>query len=135
MAIRGSRQWFPSAHTSAGKGATKDEFVAPAKMITNEGLTQENGNHSRPLWVAMTGPVDGAPASIALIPHPGNLRHPQHARLHPKMPYFCLLPSVKEPFTIKPGQPLVSRFRIVVEDSEPTPVKLDAIQQAFARSK
>ena len=132
MAIRGSRQWFPSAHTSAGTGARNGEFAAPVRMLTNEGLTQENGNHSRPLWVAMTGLIDGAPASITLIPHPGNARHPQHARLHPKMPYFCLLPSVEKPFTIAPDKPLVSRFRMVVQDGEPDSAILNTLQQSYA---
>lgn len=134
MAIRGSRQWFPDAHTSVKKwGATKDEFIAPCTLLTSEGLTQEDGNHSRPNWVCMTGPVDAVPVSITLIPHPTNFRHPQHVRLHPKMPYFCFIPTVDEPFEIAPGDaPWVSRFRIIAEDGEPDAKKLDAAQQAFA---
>ncbi|MFK7849831.1 MAG: PmoA family protein [Akkermansiaceae bacterium] len=135
MAIRGSRQWFPSAHTSAEKGASKDEFVTPCRMFTNEGLNEKTGNHSRPLWVCMTGPVDGADVSITLIPHPSNVRHPQHTRIHPKMPYFCILPSVKEPYTIEPNQPLLSRFRMIAQDGKPDPIQLNAAQQSFAGSR
>lgn len=133
MAIRGSRQWFSDAHRSAGKGALKDEFVEPCKMITNEGLTQADGNHSRPNWVSMTGKIDDEPVSITFIPHPTNFRHPQHVRLHPKMPYFCFIPTVEKPFSIEPGKTWVSRYRIVAEDGEPDAKKLNAIQQAFAQ--
>ncbi len=132
MAIRGSRQWFEDAHTTAGKGATKDEFIEACKMLTNEGLTQANGNHSRPTWVSMAGRIDSAPVSITLIPHPTNFRYPQHVRLHPKMPYFCFIPTVEKSFQIKPGQTWTSRYRIIVKDEEPKPEILNAIQSAFA---
>ena len=120
------------AHTAAGKGATKDEFVEACRMITSEGLSQADGNHSRPLWVCMMGPVDGASVAITLIPHPANVRHPQHVRLHPKMPYFCFIPTVEKPFDIEPGKPWASRYRIVTEDGEPDTKKLDSVQRAFA---
>lgn len=135
LAIRGSRQWFRDAHTSAGKGAVRDEFVEPCAMLTSEGLTQVDGNHSRPKWVCMSGRVDAAPVSITLIPHPGNFRYPQHVRLHPDMPYFCFMPAVEQSFRIEPGSPLVSRYRIVVADGEPHKASLDAVQAAFAREK
>ena len=124
MAFRGSRQWFPDAHTSAGKGATKDDFVAPCKMITSDRLTQADGNHSRPTWVCMTGQIDKDPVSITFIPHPTNFRYPQHVRLHPKMPYFCFIPTVEEPFEIKAGKPWISRYRILPQDGKPDPKKL-----------
>jgi hypothetical protein len=132
MAIRGSRQWFKDAHTAAGKGAVKDEFVESCQMLTNEGLTQKDGNHSRPRWVSMSGPIDGRPVAMTFVPHPTNFRHPQHVRLHPNMPYFCFIPTVEEGFQIEPGKPLVSRFRIVVADGEPDTEKLNEIQAAFA---
>ena len=48
MAIRGNDQWME-----------KDKNGKPVgKMITSEGKNRENGNHSRPRWVAMYGPVD-----------------------------------------------------------------------------
>jgi hypothetical protein len=134
LAIRGSRQWFKDANTSEAKDALKDEFVEACKMITNEGLTQKNGNHSRPNWVCMTGKIDKTPVSITLIPHPSNFRHPQQVRLHPDMPYFCFAPMVKQSFKIEPHSPLVSHFRIIAEDGEPDPAKLNVIQQEFAQT-
>lgn len=126
MAIRGSRQWFKDA---------RGEFVKECTMLTNEGLSQAKGNHSRPKWVCMTGPVDNAPVSITFIPHPTNFRFPQHVRLHPNMPYFCFIPTVEKPFVLNPGTPWISRYRIVAEDGKPDTAKLDSVQQAFAKAK
>lgn len=135
MAIRGSCQWFKSAHTPATKGSLKNKFVESCKMITSEGLTQSNGNHSRPSWVCMTGAINGATVSITVVPHPTNFRHPQYVRLHPQMPYFCFTPAVEKPFKIEPGKPLISRYRIVAEDGEPDPAKFNIVQKAFAKEK
>lgn len=135
MAIRGARQWFKDAHTSAGKDAVTDEYVAPCKMLTDEGLTQADGNHSRPGWVCMSGMIDAGPVFVALIPHPTNFRHPQHVRLHPDMPYFCFTPNVEAPFQIEPGKPYVSRFRIIADDGEPNVETFNAIQHAFTLEK
>ena len=132
MAIRGSRQWFQDAHTSAGKGALKDEFVEPCTISTNEGLTQKDGNHSRPQWVCISGAIDGAPVALTFVPHPTNFRYPQHVRLHPSMPYFCFIPTVEEPFQIVPGEAWVSRYRIIAQDGQPDSAKLNEIQKAFA---
>lgn len=125
MAIRGSRQWFPGA-----KG-----FVENCKMLTSEGKTQANGNHTRPKWVSIGGLVDKAPVAITFIPRPSNFRYPQHVRLHPKMPYFCFIPTVEEPFEIKPGTAWISQYRIVVQDGEPDADKLNALQKEYAGEK
>ena len=135
VALRGSRQWFADAHTSAGKGAVKNEFVEPCRMLTNEELSQKDGNHSRPNWVSMTGVLDGDSVAITMIPHPSNFRHPQHVRLHPSMPYFCFIPTVEAGFQMTPGKPYTSRFRIIAQDGDPDIGKLNKIQASFALEK
>lgn len=135
MAVRGSRQWFKDAHTESGKGATKDEFVEASTLLTDQGFTQANGNHSRPKWVCMSGPVNGAAVFLTMIPHPSNFRYPQHVRLHPEMPYFCFIPTVEQPFRLQPDELWVSRYRIVVGDGEPEMAALNAIQRDFAEVK
>mgnify|MGYP002879245777 FL=1 len=51
--------------------------------------------------------------------HPDNFRYPQWVRLHPSMPYFVYAPMVKEPFSIEPGKPYVSKFRYLTFDGKP----------------
>jgi len=109
MAIRGNDQWME-----------KDQKGKPVgKMITSEDKNRENGNHSRPRWVAMYGPVDGHDCGVVVMNHPDNFRYPQWVRLHPAMPYFVYAPMVQEPFAIEPSKPFVSKFRYLTYDGTP----------------
>lgn len=109
MAIRGNPHWMDKDDDGNPKG----------RMLTSEGKTRKNGNHSRPRWVAMYGPVDGQECGVVVMNHPDNFRYPQWVRLHPSMPYFVYAPMVKEPFSIEPGKPYVSKFRYLTFDGKP----------------
>ena len=109
MAIRGNSQWMEKDDDGNPKGT----------MLTSEGKTRKNGNHSRPRWVAMHGPVNGQECGVVVMNHPDNFRYPQWVRLHPSMPYFVYAPMVKEPFSIEPGKPYVSKFRHLTFDGKP----------------
>ena len=109
MAIRGNSQWMKKDDDGNPKGS----------MITSEGKTRKKGNHTRPRWVAMHGPVDGEVCGVVVMNHPDNFRYPQWVRLHPSMPYFVYAPMVKEPFAIEPGKPYVSKFRYLTFDGQP----------------
>ena len=80
-----------------------------------------SGNHTRPNWVLMTGPVEGAFASCLAMGHPSNFRHPQPVRLHPKMPYFCFAPMVLGDFAITPESSLKGQIRLVLSDGKMQP--------------
>ncbi len=101
-------------------------------MLTSEGKSQADGNHSRPNWVAMFGEDDGEPCGIAAMSHPDNFRAPQPVRLHAQMPYFCFAPMVLGEFQLEPDKTYVSRFRFVAFDGKPDPNQLNALWQAFA---
>ena len=109
MAIRGNDQWMEK--NKNGKSI--------AKMITSEEKNRENGNHSRPRWVTMYGPVDGEICGIVVMNHPDNFRYPQWVRLHPAMPYFVYAPMVQEAFAIEPDKPYISKFRYLIYDGTP----------------
>lgn len=122
MAIRGSSQWIPTT-----KGAQP-----VGKIITSEGKGRKEGNHSRPRWVAMYGPVDGEVCGLVVMSHPDNFRFPQWVRLHPSMPYFVYSPMVEEPFQIAPEKPYVSKFRYITFDGEPDLALLETIWEDFS---
>ncbi len=109
MAIRGNDQWMRKSEDGNPLG----------KMITSEEKNRENGNHSRPRWVAMYGPIDGEICGVVVMNHPDNFRFPQWVRLHPTMPYFVYAPMVEEPFTIESGKPYISKFRCMTYDGTP----------------
>lgn len=106
--LRGSGQW-------RNPGKTDFEFT------TASGKHRSDGNQSREQWVAMHGKIDGSYCGIAVISHPKNFRHPEPARLHPKMPYFSFAPMSLGSFEIKPGETYHSKFRIVTFDDELNP--------------
>ena len=117
MAIRGHRAWLQ---------LDKSDF------LTSQGNTRKNGNHTRPRWCDIHGPVEERTTGVAVMAHPGNFRFPQVVRLHPKHPYFCFAPMVLGPFTIEPGKPYVSRYRYYVHDGKLDPNVADRLWQDFA---
>ncbi len=122
MAFRGTPDWF-----DPDKNAEP-----PASFLTATGLGRIEGNHSRENWVALSGPLDGARAGVAIFSHPDNFRSPQWVRLHPTKPYFVFTPQVEEGFAIEPGQPFVGRYRYVVFDGEPDLDLLESVWNDFA---
>ncbi len=126
MAIRGSSDWLSQDEA----GQEKPE----GRMLTSRGKTRLDGNHSRPDWVAMYGPVDGHTCGVVVMSHPSNFRSPQWVRLHPSKPYFVFAPMVEAPFTIEPDQPYVSRFRYLTFDGEPDIESIKSLWNDFAKS-
>ena len=144
MAIRGNDQWFSASARdayAAWQKARKADATTPLPAIevmrhgflTSEGEGQYEGNHSRPRWVDMFGPLDGQTCGIAVLCHPQNFRAPQPVRLHPHKPYFCFAPMVLGDFQIEPGQSYVSRYRYVVHSGEPDAAAIDAEWKRFAK--
>ena len=117
-AIRGRRNWVK---TTAGAG-----------FLTSEGKKRDAGNHTQRNWVDIHGPVsNGKHAGITVLNHPDNYRFPQPVRLHPSMPYFCWAPMVLGNYKIKPGEPLVSKYRMVVHQGEVNAAKMTELYNDF----
>ncbi|MEM7571295.1 MAG: PmoA family protein [Bacteroidota bacterium] len=107
--LRGSKHWNQddSLH-----------FQAEAHFITSAGLSRDSANHSRPLWTAIYGPLEGDTAGMLIIDDPDNFRHPQPVRVHPEMPYLSMAPSVAGDFHIAPGETYRTKYRVMVFDGE-----------------
>jgi hypothetical protein len=116
MAFRGARSW------SFGKAA----------FLTSDGKDRESGNHTRPLWTAITGDVDDKSYTVAGMESAKNFRFPQPVRLHPDMPYFCWSPSVLGEFEIAPGKPFTSGYRFYVFNGGADKGRLDDLQREMA---
>jgi len=118
MAIRGNTKWLNE--TDAG-------------FRTNEGKSREEGNHSRPLWCDIYGPLNGEEAGLTMISSEQNFRSPQPVRLHPKKPYFCWAPLVQGPFKIEPEQTYESQFRFWIHDGKVTSEFADQLYRNYNR--
>lgn len=116
MALRGASGW----------GGDKATF------LTSDGLGREPGNHSRPRWCDLAGPMNGQRAGLTLATHPTNFRFPEPLRIHPSMPYMVYAPSHLGDWAIKPGEPVVSRYRFAAHDGDADRAKLDALWLDFA---
>jgi len=117
-AIRGRRNWVKA---TAGAG-----------FLTSEGKKRDAGNHTRPKWVNIHGPVsNGKQAGITVLNHPDNYRFPQPVRLHPSMPYFCWAPMVLGDYKIEPGKPLVTKYRMVVHQGKVNAAKMTELYNDF----
>jgi len=120
LGVRGSAQWDP---------------VEAVTMLTSEGKARKEGDASKAKWVYLGGEVDGQPAGIAVLMHPSNFRFPQPLRLNPKNPQICVAPSQDGDWSIEPGKPYVSRYRIVAFDGEPDAAWFEKLWQDYANAK
>ena len=128
--VRGNRQWFDPA--AQGNDAPEPSRSGRSDFLTSEGKHRNDGNHTRPRWVDLSGEVDGRFGGVTVLDHPGNFRFPQPVRLHPNKPYFCFAPMVLGEFEITPGRPYVSRYRLIVHDGPPDPKVIDRLWDDYA---
>lgn len=127
--LRGNRAWFdPSANDNDPPSLVRN---GQSDFLTSDGKRRQDGNHTRPRWVDLSGLVDGKQAGITVLNLPTNFRSPQPVRLHPNKPYFSISPVVVGKFAIEPGQPYVTRYRLVIHDGAPDPSELDRLRRDF----
>lgn len=101
--------------------------------LDSNGVTNRvDGNFSHARWYYMGGLVDGHLAGVAVLGHPANFRAPQPLRVHPTEPYACWAPSQQGDWSIKPGEPYRSRYRILALDGPPDPALLNQLWDDFA---
>ena len=101
--------------------------------LTSEGESirvKAHGTKAR--WCRVTGYVSGIMAGVALLDHPANMHAPQPLRVNPTEPFLCLAPPQESPFSIEPGKPYISKYRIVVFDGELPAASLDQLWEGFA---
>jgi hypothetical protein len=106
-----------------------------SSILTSEGETDaargdRNQVHAR--WVHLGGMVDGKPAGIAALAHPGNFRFPEPVRLNPAEPYFNFAPQQAGNMEIIPGKPFVARYRWIAADDKPDAAELDRLWNDYA---
>ncbi|MGQ9589969.1 MAG: PmoA family protein [Planctomycetota bacterium] len=117
LGFRGSAQW---------------DVLGRVEFLSSEGKKREDGNATTARWCDMFGKVDGALAGIAFLSDPRNFRFPQGMRIHPTEPFFNFAPCQGGDFTLEPGTPLVSRYRLFVHEGALEPAELERLWHDYA---
>ncbi|SFI44875.1 DUF6807 family protein [Planctomicrobium piriforme] len=113
----------------AARGAAGWTKTSSFDFLTSDGKHRADGNHTRPNWVNMHGPVEGGIGGLTVFSSPANERSPQPIRLHPNMPYCVYTPVVLGDRAITPEQPYRARYLYFVQDGPPDPAELERIWQ------
>lgn len=120
LGVRGNLAWNP---------------VDAVTMLTSEGHDRLKGDSTKGKWVHIGGQVDGAPTGMVILIHPSNFRFPQPLRLNPKNPQLCIAPSQDGDWSIEPGKPYVSKYRILVFDGAPDAKWIEVQWTAYSNTK
>ena len=96
--------------------------------LSSEGRGREDGHGTRARWVAMSGPVDGGPVTVAILCHPSNRDAPQRVRIWPDgKVFFNYVPAQQHAFAIGPGEAVSWRYRVIVYDGEPDAERIEKL--------
>lgn len=103
------------------------------EVLTSEGKTRKDANGTPARWIDYTGPLgaDGWGGCI-VIEHPANPRYPNALRVHPTMCFFSTTLVQPDAYTLKRGEPLVLRYRIVLHDGKPDAALAERLAADFA---
>ena len=77
----------------------------------SEEQTGEEARFQPARWMSYSLPTGGG---LLFMDHPGNLRHPPRWYVAPGMPYFSPALIYDAPYTIRAGQTLELRYRIII---------------------
>jgi hypothetical protein len=116
------------------------------KIITSAGIKDKKVWGTKAEWVAYYGPdPKGEPATITMMDHPLNLRHPStwHARDYG---LFACNPfglhdfekssdKTKGNHTIAKGSSMTQRYRILIQKGNPDKAKIGEVFTAFSATK
>jgi hypothetical protein len=120
-----------------------DNTGVTGRYLGSDGKTGDDVWGTRGPWMGLTGTIDGQPVTLAIFDHPSNHGYPTywHARgygLFAANPFGRQGYDPKQPpaeFTLKPGQSMTFRHRILVRDGTLTSDELQKEQAAFAAAQ
>ncbi len=108
---------FFNADDTAGPIVRGDERLTPTK------------------WCAYTAQADGKPVTVAVLDHPGNLRHP--ATMFTMNTPFAYLSATmnewKQPITVKAGHPLRLCYGVALWDGEVDKATVEKLYQRWLK--
>ena len=124
----------------AGLSVRLAKTLGQWRVLSSDALEDLKANEQNARWVDFSGADADTrrEAGMAVLDHPGNLRHPSpwYVIMDPKAPFGYFSPAVlfRKAFTLPAGKVLLLRYRIIVHPGRLTKAQLDEAWQSFATS-
>jgi hypothetical protein len=120
----------------AGLGIRAAEDFQQTEVITGNGAVKYENNRFRGQALALdfSGIIDGQMAGIAFLDNPANLNSPTPWYVINKAPMYYISPAVLtyHPKSLKAGESMVLRYRVVVHPGRWTEEQLQAASKHYA---
>ncbi len=158
LTVKGQKNAYLIDHTTVQKNITETSLKLPAyryggpiayrgpanwnnansNVFTSEGKTRANGHATRGRWCAFSGPAEKGDALVAILCHPKNHDAPQRMRIWPPNShngavFFNYVPVQETAWELKPGQPSIMRYRLIVSDGKINSGQINAMWEHFAK--
>ncbi len=108
------------------------------QAVDSEGHTyKKEFDNAKAKWLDYTFEVAEKPAGIAILDHPDNMRHPTpwYVIIAKDMRYFSPALIFYEPFTLKAGQSLKLKYRIIMHPGRTDAEAIEGQWAEFSRTK
>ncbi|MCC5023476.1 MAG: PmoA family protein [Candidatus Synoicihabitans palmerolidicus] len=100
--------------------------------MTSEGFDRTTGHATRGRWTAMHGPTEKGEATVVIMGHPSNHDAPQRMRIwEAGKVFFNYVPAQEHDWRIEPGQTVVLRYRLVVQDGRMAPAEVEKYWDSY----
>jgi len=105
-----------------------------SNYLTSEGKTRRDGHGTRSRWCIVHGATKEGPAGVVFMSNPANRDHPEPMRIWNDKPdiFFNYCPIQKKPWTLKPGNDYVLRYRLYVFDGKVNAKAAERLWHDFA---
>ena len=105
-----------------------------SNYLTSEGKKRKDGHATRARWCIIHGRAKEGPAGVIFMSHPANHAHPEPMRIWDERPeiFFNFCPIQKAPWTLKPGNDYVFRYRAYAFKGTVTAEDAERLWQDFA---
>jgi len=122
----------------AGLSVRIAKDISKWQVIGSEGKSDMHTHGKKARWMGFSGQApNGKQAGIAVLDHPGNLRHPSpwYVSLDTNVPFGYFSPAIlfDGPYTLPAGESLTLRYRVLVHPGRADSSILKAEFRAFSK--
>ena len=130
MSLMKVKQEYAPPFGSLGNFSPMDQG---GQIINSEGKVNDECRGARARWCDFSGPLgDGTWGGVAILDHPGNLRHPTAWHNWNNMTIMASF-TYHEPFTLREGQELNLMYRVVVHAGDVKKADIERQWKVFAK--